>query len=209
MKNVFQVLLVVAVIVLAYLVWDSPNQKIRFDKEKEQREEAIVERLIDIRTAQVAFKDKYKRYTGSLDTLIDFVKNDSTPIVYKEGFLSDSAREAGMTEEKAVMLGILVRDTTLVPTYTEIYPEGFVVDSIQFVPEEGGLKFEMEAGIFTTSTNNEIKVFEARVPYEGYLGDMDQQEIKNLIVFANKYERYPGLKVGSIIEANNNAGNWE
>lgn len=123
--------------------------------------------------------------------------------------MSDSARQAGMTEEKAVKLGILVRDTTLVPTYTEIYPEGFVVDSIQYVPTQEGVSFEMEAGIFTTSTNNNIKVFEARVPYSAYLADMDKQEINNLVVFANKYERYPGLKVGSIIEANNNAGNWE
>lgn len=209
MKNVFQVLLIVAVIVLGYLVWDSPNQKIRFEQQKEQRDNLIIERLKDIRTAQVAFKEKYKRYTGSFDTLINFVKNDSTPIVYKEGFLTDSMLEAGMTEAKAVQLGILVRDTTLVPTYSEIFPEGFIVDSIQFVPTREGLTFEMEAGIFTTSTNNQIKVFEARTPYEAYLADMDQQEVKNLIVFANKYERYPGIKVGSVSEANNNAGNWE
>lgn len=209
MKRVFQVLLLVAVIVLAYLVWDSPNQKIRFEKEKEHREEAIIERLKDIRTAQVAFKDKYNRYTASFDTLIDFVKNDSTPIVRKEGMLTDSMIEAGMTEAKAVKLGILVRDTTLVPTLTEIFPTNFNVDSIQYVPNQEDLKFEMEAGIFNTSTNNKIKVFEARTPYTAYLSDLDKQEVQNLVVFAKKYERYPGLKVGSIVEANNNAGNWE
>ncbi len=209
MKRVFQVLLIVAVVILAYLVWDSPNQKIRFEQEKERRDDAIIERLKDIRTAQVAFKEKYNRYTASFDTLIDFVKNDSTPIVRKEGMLTDSMLEAGMTEAKAVQLGILVRDTTLVPTLTEIFPKGFNVDSIQYVPVQENLKFEMEAGIFMTSTNNKIKVFEARTPFTAYLSDMDKQEVNNLVVFSKKYERYPGLKVGSVIEANNNAGNWE
>ena len=66
---------------------------IRFNKERDLREDAIKERLIDIRTAQVAFKSKFGRYTGSFDTLINFVVTDSFPLIYKEGSITDEMIE--------------------------------------------------------------------------------------------------------------------
>ncbi len=211
MKNIFQVVLLILVVVLAWMVWDSPNQKIRFDKEKETRDKAIIQNLIDIRTAQEAYKDKYGDYTASFDTLIDFIKNDSTPMVFKQGFLTDSMIEAGITEKKGIELGILVRDTSYAPVFTELYKDrkGFSADSLCYVPYKDTMQFEMEKGVFVTTTNVNIKVFEARTPYKSYLGDMDKQEVDNLIAYALKYDKYPGLKVGSVEEANNNAGNWE
>lgn len=209
MKTIFQVVLVVIIVVLGWLVWDSPNQKIRFEQEKGKREDAIIQNLVDIRTAQVAYKDKYNRYTASFDTLIDFIKNDSTPIVFKQGFLTDSMMEAGITEKKGIQMGILIRDTTYVPVFTDLFDESYAADSLRYVPFADTLQFEMESGIFTTTTNVRIKVFEARTHFKDYLKDLDDQEVDNLIAYALKYDRYPGLKVGSIEEANNNAGNWE
>ncbi len=209
MKTVFQVVLIVIIIVLGWLVLDSPNQKIRFDKEKETRDKAIIQNLVDIRTAQEAYKDKYKRYTASFDTLVDYIKNDSTPNVFKQGFLTDSMLEAGITEKKGIEMGILIRDTTYVPVFTDLFSADYATDSIRYVPFADTLQFEMESGVFITTSNVSIQVFEARTPYKNYLGDLDKQEVDNLRAFALKYDRYPGLKVGSVQEANNNAGNWE
>lgn len=209
MKNIVQVTLLIIIVVLGFLVYDSPNQKIRFEKEKKTRDQAVIKKLIDIRTAQVAFKDKYNRYTASFDTLISFIKNDSTPIIRKEGFLSDSAIEAGMTEKKAVKLGLIIRDTTYIPVFSDLFSKDYVADSMRYVPYNGNMQFEMETGVFVTSTNVKIKVFEARIPYTKYLSSLDKQEVDNLISYAIKYDRYPGIKVGSVKEANNNAGNWE
>lgn len=209
MKNIVQVTLLIIIVVLGFLVYDSPNQKIRFEKEKKTRDVAVIKKLVDIRTAQVAFKDKYNRYTASFDTLISFIKNDSTPIIRKEGFLSDSAIEAGMTEQKAVKLGLIIRDTTYVPVFSDLFSKNYAADSMRYVPYNGNMEFEMETGVFVTSTNVNIKVFEARIPYTKYLNSLDKQEVDNLISYATKYERYPGIKVGSVQEANNNAGNWE
>ena len=38
---------------------------------------------------------------------------------------------------------------------------------------------------------------------------MDRQQIVNLVSEREDTDRYPGLMVGSIDNANNNAGNWE
>ena len=55
----------------------------------------------------------------------------------------------------------------------------------------------------------DIWVFEAKTDYKTYLGGINDQEVINLIEAKVKNKRYPGLKVGSIEESNNNAGNWE
>lgn len=54
-----------------------------------------------------------------------------------------------------------------------------------------------------------IKVFACEVPYKEYLRDMDAQLTYNLIDKAEKQGKFPGLRVGSLEEINNNAGNWE
>ncbi|TFH35841.1 MAG: hypothetical protein E4G95_06420, partial [Bacteroidia bacterium] len=64
MNTVVRVLLVIAIVVLGYLLLESIMNPIRFNKERDSREASIIERLKDIRTAQVAYKSKYGRYTG-------------------------------------------------------------------------------------------------------------------------------------------------
>lgn len=210
MRKALQVILLIAIVVMGYLVIDSPNQKLKFDKVKKARDIAVINRLIDIRTAQITFKEKFGYHTASFDTLIDFVKNDSLPRVLKEGFLTDSMLLAGMTEEKAVKLGILIRDTTYVPVQVEIFKrKNFNSDSLRYVPYRDTMQFDMDAGVITTASNVEIKVFEASVLYDVYLDGLNKQEIVNLNASAFKYEKFAGIKVGDLFEANNYAGNWE
>lgn len=209
MKQALQVILLVAIVVLGYLVVDSPMKKVRFDEEKSMRDKAVIARLADIRTAQIAYKEKFGSHTASFDTLIAFIKEDSLPLVLKEGFLNDSMINAGITEEKAVKLGLIIRDTSFIPVMVDLFGENYSGDSLRYVPFSNGKEFEMGAGVITTASNVTIKVFEAKTPYEYYLQGLDNQEIINLKSMAVKYEKYPGLKVGDLVEANNYAGNWE
>ncbi len=209
MKKVLSLVLWAVIIVLAYFVIDSPLEQVRFEKAKAEREDAIVQKLIDIRTVQVKYKDKYGKFTAGFDTLINFVKMDSLPNVLKEGFLTDSMIEAGMTEEKAMRLGIIIRDTTYVSVLSELFNENYPIDELGHIPFTDGANFEMGATTVRTGSNVPVEVFEAKVPYEIYMKGLDEQEVKNMRARALKFEKYPGLKVGSLEEANNNAGNWE
>jgi hypothetical protein len=209
MKQALQVILLVAIVVLGYLVVDSPMKKVRFDEDKSMRDKAVIARLADIRTAQIAYKEKFGSHTASFDTLIWFIKEDSLPMVLKEGFLNDSMVNAGITELKAVQLGLIIRDTSYVPVVVDLFGKNYSGDSLRYVPFSNGKEFEMGAGIITTASNVTIKVFEAKTPFEHYLNGLDKQEIINLKSMAVKYEKYPGLKVGDLVEANNYAGNWE
>jgi hypothetical protein len=55
----------------------------------------------------------------------------------------------------------------------------------------------------------DVPLFEAQMPYWSILKGMDHQQIVNLVAEREDTGRYPGLMVGSIENANNNAGNWE
>lgn len=208
MKTALQIILVFVIAGLGYLVYDSIMQPIRFNQEQAKRQTAVVNRLKMIRDVQVAYKTIHEKYTGSFDTLITFAKEGNLKLVKSEGSLTDSMLQAGMTEAKAVKEGIIKRDTVLVAVKDSIC-KNFNPDSLRFVPFTNLAEFEMGAASITTSSGLVIPVFEARVENRVYLKGLDNQERINLDDMAEKLGRYPGLKVGSLEEANNNAGNWE
>jgi len=195
-KVIAQVLLFFAIIALSYFIYAGIMKPIDFDKEKVYRYEEVVQRLKDIRTAQVSYKSVYGKYTGSFDTLIHFVKEDSFPVEYAEGSLDDSL---------AVAMGLIVRDTFYVRVLDSIFHGKYSVDSLQYVPFSQGVKFELAAGTIMTASKVEVHVFEASALNFDILKGMDRQLIINL----NDLKEFPGLKVGDVNEANNNAGNWE
>ena len=77
MKKIVQLILALVIVGLVYVIYDQISTPIRFDKVKKAKEEIVIERIKDIRTAERAFKTKYQRFTGDFDTLINFVLNDS------------------------------------------------------------------------------------------------------------------------------------
>lgn len=225
MKVLFKILLLASAVVLAYLCVESIMKPIRFDEMKATRDKAVIERLIDIRKAQVEFRNLNGRYMASYDTLIDFIKNGEIPFVLKEGILSDEQLEAGLTEEKALAIvkkgntseieknGLVgfKRDTMFVSVLDTIYANrpNFNPDSLKYVPFAPKDTIEMNIGEISTASGFTIKLFEAKIPFNSYLKGLDRQQIINLNDRAKKLEKYQGLMVGSIEEANNNAGNWE
>ncbi len=105
MKKLVNIVLVLCVAGLGYICVGSIMGSINFGKERALREKQIIARLIDIRTAQLAFRDQNKgQYTDSFDELIEFVKTGKLPFVKKVGELTDKQLEDGLTESKAVKL---------------------------------------------------------------------------------------------------------
>ncbi|MGM0464185.1 MAG: hypothetical protein ACQEQW_05980 [Bacteroidota bacterium] len=211
MNTVVRILLIAAIIVLGYLLLDSIMNPIRFNKERDKREEAIKERLINIRTAEVAFKSKYGRYTGSFDTLINFVKTDSFPLIYKEGSVTDEMIEewGRRAEREAMSRGLIVRDTTYTSVMDSIFNPGFHVDSLRYVPYTDGEEFKLEADVVETGSRVNVEVFEASVLNDVFLRGLDEQLIINYNAEREKITGFPGMRVGNVKEPNNNAGNWE
>ena len=84
------------------------------------------------------------------------------------------------------------------------------IDRIVEIPFSNGLRFEMEVNNdYKTSQGIRVPLFEARAPFQSYLGDLNKQELVNLVDREEKLEHFAGLKVGDVYAPNNNAGNWE
>ena len=228
MKTVINLVLAACVVGLVYICYGSIMGPIEFDKEKAIREKAIIERLINIRKAQMEYRTMHKgAYTKSFDTLIAFVKTAKLPFVKKEGALTDAQLESGMTEKKAMEIinkakkankwdevkkeGLenFRRDTMWVAVMDTIFPKGFNADSLAFVPYGNGAKFEMETRSDTTKSGAPLNLFQAQISYDVYLKGINDQELRNLKDLQGKLGKYLGLRVGDIEQPNNNAGNWE
>ena len=228
MKKVLNLLLAVTIVGLGYICYRSIMGPIEFEEERDFREKAIIARLIDIRTAQVEYRNILKiGYADNLDTLIEFVKTSQMPVILKEGELDDKQLERGLTEKKAMefinkakktnnwkevekegLMGFR-RDTSWIALLDTIFPKGYAIDSLAYVPFGNGARFEVETSVDTTKAGGPQYLFEARTPYEVYLTGVNDQELKNLIADMKKMDRYCGLKVGDVNMPNNNAGNWE
>ncbi|MDD2419713.1 MAG: hypothetical protein EOM16_03165 [Bacteroidia bacterium] len=199
-KILMYVILPAIIIVLGYVIYKSVQQPVVFEKNRKLRESVCIDRLKDIRTLQVAYKSRYNKFTGNMDSLIDFYNNGTITIIKQVGSLDDSAAVA----EKRVYrdsIQIAVKDTLL-------KRNNFVVDSIAYIPFSGGKKMILEALIAKVS-GVDVPLFEAAAPYDNLLIGLDRQLIVNLKADRELVGRYPGLKVGSIDAPNNNAGNWE
>ena len=209
MKTVINIILFVVIIVLAYFLWESIAEPIRFEKAKKKRYDVAIQKLKDIRTAELAFQAVHGKFTGNFDTLIGFVKNDSIPMVKAIGSVPDS-----LTEKEALKLGIISRDTSFISTLDSLYEDGYAIDSLQFVPFTDGKKFTLGAIILSVGSKVgestlKVPVFEAKVLNSVLLNGLNRQLRINLDDEAIKMDRYIGLKVGSLEQNINNAGNWE
>ena len=228
MKTVINIVLAACAAALVYLCFGSIMGPINFDHTRDAREKEVIARLIDIRKAQVEYRNAHQGvYTASFDTLIDFVKTGKISFVKKEGALTDAQLEAGMTEKKAMKIiekakkpgnwkevekeGLMnfKRDTKWVSVLDTIFPKGFNDDSLIYVPFGNGKQFEMASRQDTTKSGAPLNLFQAQTPYETYMSDLDKQQLINLKDVQSKLGKYCGLRVGDIESPNNNAGNWE
>jgi hypothetical protein len=208
MKTGIQIGLAVLIVVLTFALFRSIQKPIRFEKQKAIRYEAVIQNLKDIRTAQIAYKDVNEVFTGSFDTLLNFVKHDSFPMVKKEGSVPEEMLDTfsiKRAEQIALQRGIIKRDTIKVGVLDSLFEANYPIDSLRFIPFGRGTEFGLGAGVVETGSKVKVQVFEATAENFVILNGLDRQLIINL----NDGKDFPGLKVGSLVEATNNAGNWE
>lgn len=158
----------IAAIWIGSLVYGSVNDVIKFRAEKASIEKLVVQRLKDIRTAEIAFRDARGVYTNNLDTLQEFIKHGVIPEVKKIGQKPDT-----LTEVEALEMGLIVRDTVMEPALYRFTSEealnqkrdaNFDLDAFIYVPPSDEHKFLLKAGVIT-SGGRDVPVFQAKDPF--------------------------------------------
>lgn len=199
---IIKIVLLGLVITLGYYIVAGINKPIEFEKYRTKRFNLTIDKLKDIRTAQIAYKEVYGHYTPDFDTLINFIKTGKMRTVFAVGSVPDS-----LTEIEAVKLGLVIRDTSYNTTVKDSlfkhikYP----IDSIRYAPTGKRTQFIMDTSNVMTASKVEVKVFQCYCLLNDILDGLDRQ----LIINYKAMKKDSCLRVGSLNEANNNAGNWE
>jgi len=211
MRKVIQVLFVLIIIVLAYLIVESIMEPIRFNKEVEVREQATIKKLMEIREAQKAYKDIYKTYTGSFDTLSAFLDTGRFAVVKAIGEIPELwLDELGFEKarEKALAEGEISREVTHIPVLDSLFGPNYNLDSLSLVPYTDNVRFHLEADQILTSSNLNVQVVEVYVKYDDLLKGLDKQLVVNYKDERMKIVGFDGVKFGSL-EEGTITGNWE
>lgn len=210
-KKLVQVALAIAILGLIYIIYQQIATPIRFETETNQRKALVIDRIKDIRTAERAYKTKYQHFTGDFDSLINFVLNEELELERKIVDEDDSVglaqlKKAGKKNVETFTIAVI--DTIFAPK--TLTPDQ--VKELRYVPfTERKVQYILRAGQLTTGSGVVVPVVECRVPYKAFLDTIEyRQEIINLIDNeVNNFNRYAGVKFGSLENANNEAGNWE
>ena len=193
-------------LLLVYLIYSAIDSPIEFNKIKNERYLKVIDRLKDIRNAQIAYKSVNGIYSDNFDSLISFIdsaqftiieKRDSSYMQYDRVYRIDMLREVIVTDT----LGFVsVRDS--------LFKDNLDYKYMAFVPVDGvDSKFQLKADIIDKNGYN-VPVFEVRVSKDLILYDQNKDLItqEKEIVSVDGVNG-PFLILGSMSDVSTN-GNW-
>ncbi len=193
---IIKIVLAIIIVVLAYLVIQSVSKPVKFNKEKEKREAVVINRLKDIRSAQLLFKNVNDGYAPTWDSMINFLNTVEIPIVKI------------MPDPDDTTFTKTINDTIgYINAADSLFKGKMAVEDIKYIPFSEGEIFRIDAGEITKGAVK-VNVFEVSCLYTQFLKGMDGQLIINLVATRKQLEQFPGLKVGSMEEPSTD-GNWE
>ncbi len=208
MKLVIQLLLWIVIIFLGYLVFNAVYDPIQFNKVKEKRYAKVIDRLKDIRAAQLAHQEITGTFEKDFDGLIKFI--DTAEFV-----LTQRRDTTYLDQEYKKAYGV------------DKYKDDYVIDTLGYasvkdslfknsdrykqmmnIPVEGvDAKFEMTAGTLLKN-DSKLPVFEVKVPKKVLLYDQDKDLImQEEQVVSVEGVNGPYITLGSMEEIKTE-GNW-
>lgn len=193
MRLVINLILAAVVVGLVWLLITSIREPIAFQAEKDRRERAVIEKLMEIRTAQDLFRNIKEGFAPTFDSLSYVLKNDNFAVVSVIGDPDDPN-----------FTGEIVYDTTYIPAIDSIRSLGINLDSLRFVPYGNGTEFEIQADTFTYQ-KTVVPVVEVGVRRKVFMGPYAD---KRFARYDQKYDPEAPLKFGSM-NSPQLSGNWE
>ena len=205
-RNITTYVLYFLSVVLVFLIFRSINAPIKFNEVKNERYSKVIERLKDIRNAQIAFKSVNGIYSNDFQELIKFVdsaeftitqKRDSSYMEYDRIYRIDMLRE------------IIVTDTLgFVSVKDSLFANNLDYKDMASVPIQGiESLFSLKADIIDKNGYN-VPVFEVRVPKDIVLFDQNKDLLsQEKEIISVDGVNGPDLVLGSLTDVST-SGNW-
>ncbi len=206
MKIIVQIVLWIVCGVFAYLIYQSVNGPIEFKKVRQERFQAVIDKLKDIRDAQEAYKSVNGKYAGNFENLIKFVDTGSYTITQQR---DSSFMRYDRVYQIELQVDTVVIDTLgFVKVKDSLFRNDPTFKNMMDVPfAQNDEKFELKADIIDKS-GYRAPVFEAKVKKNVVLYDqptdlLAQENARNSVEEVNG----EFIKVGSLVDVSTN-GNW-
>lgn len=205
LKPIINIALWALIIFLGYLTFMSVYKEIKFNQLKVERYKVVIDRLIDIRDSQLAYKEVNGEFAGDFTKLINFVENGKVPITQRRDTLVlDEERTKAFGGVETFKTETLIDTLSFYSVKDSIFKGSDRYKNMMNVGAgKEGAKFELKAGKI-----DDIAVFEASVDkaivldgQEPYLIEKEKQ------AFSVAGVKGPTVKIGSMEEVNTN-GNW-
>ena len=204
-KPVLHIVLWAIIAYLGYLTFMSVYGEIQFNELKQKRYHVVIEKLKDIRDAEMAYKQVNGKFTDNFDELVKFVENGKYTITQrKDSTIVDAEatkRFGGVTMTKEI---VIVDTLGYVQVKDSLFGADTRYKTMMNVPVgKPGAKFTLKAGFL-----DKIAVFEASVDKAIILDGEDTNLIaKEKQVISVDGVNGPKLTVGSMDEVKT-IGNW-
>lgn len=206
MKTGIKAALYVISVVLAYLIYLSVMAPITFNKNREERFSVVIEKLKDIRDAQVAYRTVNGQFANDFESLISFIDSGVYTITQQK---DSSFMRYNRIYRIDMQVDTVVVDTLgTVAVKDSLFKGDSSYKTLFNVPyAQNGERFEMKAGV-VNKQGFDAPVFEASVSKDIILYDQP----KDLLARENAHnsiEEVNGsaIKVGSLTEVST-SGNW-
>jgi hypothetical protein len=205
-KRIIESFLWALILVFAYQVYNSINAPIKFNEVKNKRYLKVIDKLKDIRNAQIAYKSVNGVYADNFDGLIKFIdtaqytliqKRDSSYMKYNRVYRID------MLEE------IIVIDTLgFASVKDSLFGNSDRYKTMAQIPIDGIDKtFSIKADVIDKNGYN-VPVFEVRISKDDVLFDQNKDLLKQeKALMSVDGVNGPDLVLGSMTEVSTN-GNW-
>jgi len=179
--------------VFVWVLISGIREPIQFVNEKNDREDAVVAKLTEVRTAQELYRSIKGEFAGDFNKLAMVLKTDSFKIVKVLGDPDDPN-----------FTGQITYETYYSPAVDSIKSLGISVDSLKYVPFGGGAIFDIQADTITYQ-KSKVEVCEVGVKRKVFMG---RYADKKYARYDKNYDPEKPLKFGNM-NAPNLSGNWE
>ena len=193
-------------IILVFLIFQSITSVGKFNEVKNERYLEVIDRLKDIRNAQVAFKSVNGIYSNDFDELIKFIDSAEFTIVQKR---DSSYMQYDRIYRIDMLKEVVVIDTLgYVSVKDSLFSDNLSYKEMAMVPIEGiNEKFKLKADIIDKNGYN-VPVFEVRVSKDLILYD----QIRDFVLQEKQTVSVDGVNgpdivLGSLSDVSTN-GNW-
>ena len=205
-KRALELFLWVLSIFFASQIYSSINGPIKFNQVKNDRYTQVIDRLKDIRTAQIAHKDVNGFYANNFDSLVSFIDNGIFTVIEKR---DSSYLEYNRTYRIDMLKEVEIVDTLgFVPVKDSLFGDNESYKMMAKVPIEGtDSEFSIKADIIDKN-GYQVPVFEVKVKKNVVLFDQN----KDLLDQENKVISVDGVNGPEIILGSmsdvSTSGNW-